>query len=333
MNVQDAPNLVILIEGEEVSHPLSGRTAWTVGRSSQAEITLADDRISRRHAMIQKNDSGGYTVLDLGSRNGSFVNGRRITFPCPLTHGDRIALGSLEITFHHPAALNASTTDSGSEAPTDADEMTLMSTKRTLISTLVVDVRDFTGMTHRLGDETLSKLMTEFFNQAGHILEAHGSYADKYIGDSVMAIWFHDNEANIIADSRKLFMTLCDLIQQVDRLTQQYALDPPFKIGAGINTGYAIVGNTGTANRPDYTALGDSVTKTFRLESACKPLGVDLVMGEESHRRLTNAGIDNLPFQLSRVELKGYPEPSPVFTACFDALPTIMSALGDSPTA
>src|SRR5215471_10492134 len=58
--------------------PLQGESTWKLGRGSQCSIILEDDLVSRNHAMIQRTDFKDYVLIDLGSRNGSFVNERRL---------------------------------------------------------------------------------------------------------------------------------------------------------------------------------------------------------------------------------------------------------------
>ncbi len=69
-----------------------------IGRQSQCEISLRRDDISRRHAEVRY-EAGQYRIRDLGSTNGTFVNGEEVVGSRILTPGDRIELGSCELTF------------------------------------------------------------------------------------------------------------------------------------------------------------------------------------------------------------------------------------------
>ena len=70
-----------------------------VGRSRECDVVLADANVSRRHAEILPGAAGTWTIADLGSTNGVLVNGRRIEGAELLQAGDRIALGTADITF------------------------------------------------------------------------------------------------------------------------------------------------------------------------------------------------------------------------------------------
>ncbi|WP_114561432.1 FHA domain-containing protein FhaB/FipA [Desertihabitans aurantiacus] len=64
-----------------------------IGRSSDCAIILDDDYVSTRHARIEADSSGGYYVEDLGSTNGTYVNGQRITAPTTVTPADSVRIG------------------------------------------------------------------------------------------------------------------------------------------------------------------------------------------------------------------------------------------------
>lgn len=73
---------------------------WTIGRDgAQVSLPIRDKRLSRRHAAIQHRDGEGFSIIDLGSTNGTFVNGERICQRMPLCEGDRIRLGSMTFSF------------------------------------------------------------------------------------------------------------------------------------------------------------------------------------------------------------------------------------------
>lgn len=79
-----------------ISLGLTHAVCWTIGRSIQNTIVLADSHVSRHHATLQMVHTQIY-LADLNSRNGSFVNGRRIITPTPLSHGDRLRCGHTEL--------------------------------------------------------------------------------------------------------------------------------------------------------------------------------------------------------------------------------------------
>jgi len=70
-----------------------------IGRSRECDVVLSDANVSRRHAEVRPAAAGTWMISDLGSTNGVRVNGRQIAGQEPLTTGDRIALGTADMTF------------------------------------------------------------------------------------------------------------------------------------------------------------------------------------------------------------------------------------------
>jgi hypothetical protein len=87
---------LLLAEGRRHVIPPGGAV---VGRSRECDVVLADANVSRRHAEVRPAAAGTWTIADLGSTNGVRVNGRQIAGTAPLATGDRIVLGTAEITF------------------------------------------------------------------------------------------------------------------------------------------------------------------------------------------------------------------------------------------
>lgn len=280
---------------------------WTVGRSDDNNLVLPDRWISRNHAMLQGIDNGAFYLIDLGSRNGTFVNGRRVSVPVILQNGDLITFGQTEISFSSPQSrpILVSPTAEGQSPEPDVTATAMLHVRR-LISVMVVDIRDFTVMTRQIDEKILSEAIGTWFRRAGEIISQYGSGVDKYIGDAVMAVWVHGPEGATRDDLRRLLQAVSTLATMTSQLHEQFPLPFPLRIGAGLNTGYAMVGNTGSSDRPDYTALGDTVNAAFRLESSTKKLGLDVAMGETTYDYLKTIGATEGFFQRHSVTLKGY---------------------------
>ena len=79
------------------------REETSLGRSQESDVFIGDRRVSRRHAKIRW-ESGGYVLIDLGSTNGTYLNGRHLNHPVMLHTGDEITIGSARFTFQDPEA-------------------------------------------------------------------------------------------------------------------------------------------------------------------------------------------------------------------------------------
>ena len=81
-----------------------------------------------------------------------------------------------------------------------------------------------------------------------------------------------------------------------------------------------MVGNTGSGDRPDYTAIGDTVNAAFRLESSTKQLGLDISLGESTYSYILNLGKPNQGFEQHIVHLKGYEKPTITYAGTYSDL-------------
>ena len=301
---------------------LADGNCWTLGRGDDNQFVVKDRCISRNHAMIQYTDAGDRYLIDLGSSNGTFVNGRRVSIPVTIHDGDTITFGQTEFEFHCPSA-NDDALGSDPEGTLDGT-VTSMLHLRKLMSVMVVDMRNFTILTRQTNENLLSEVMSTWFRNAGAIIRNRGSWVDKYIGDALMALWFHNGENVTKQEMMNILLALDDLNQMTRELNKQYPVPFELKIGAGINTGHAMIGNAGSGDRPDYTALGDTVNAAFRLEAITKELNAEIAIGSSTYRYLAPLLGKHRVFKECSVELKGYDVPAIVHATNFSPLNTFL---------
>lgn len=312
---QPVPHLILRTESGNRYLSLAGSNCWTIGRGDDNNFVLPDRWISRNHAMLQRMEMGEFYLIDLGSRNGSFVNGRRVSVPVTLHNGDRLTFGQTELEFYSPAVDQVTEPSIGLES----QEFTATATLhvRRLISVLVVDIRDFTVMTRQIDEKILSEVIGTWFRCAGDIIREYGSWVDKYIGDAIMAVWIHGAQGVSSEEMMNITKAISKLNEMSSSLHEKYPLPFPLRVGAGLNTGYAMVGNTGTGDRPDYTALGDTVNAAFRLESTTKQIGMDVALGETTYKYLSELGGNSKIFKQYTVTMKGYDTPTLTYAGSF----------------
>jgi adenylate cyclase len=250
-----------------------------------------------------------------------------VAAPVVLHPGDRIRIGTHEFTFHQEAAEGRSSSESIEKQPSTNVTFAL-----SLITVLVVDIRDFTGLAQQVEASKLSQVTGTLFREAGNALQERGAWAQKYIGDAVMALWLHEKPAPEPAELAAVFDGLACLERIAAGLQQQFELAAPIRIGAGINSGWASVGNVGSIASSDYTALGDVVNMTFRLESATKEMASDIALGQGTYEFLASCRDAAQLFQKRVVILKGYDQPATVFGAHLSSLPAVLEALRRNPT-
>jgi adenylate cyclase len=302
-----SPCLVLKDGGRRFA--LAEGQSWTIGRGDGCAIPLASRSVSRLHALIQRREAGDFALVDLGSRNGSFVNARRVSFPVVLEDHDGLLFGDQELVFRNPAGHRSAAR--AAELSTRNAPTTSLHT-HTLVTTVVVDIRGFTPLARTLPEALLSQTIGTWFLRSGQIAQGLGSWVQKYIGDAVMAVWVHDRRAQVSADVVRAVRAVSEIDAATAGISRELCLPAPLRIGAGVNTGPAIVGSA------DYAALGDSVNAAFRLEDATKRLGLGVALGETTYTEL--AVPEPSPFARREVELKGYDSSSTVWAISFEDL-------------
>ena len=291
--LKSPPHLILRTEAASHQLLLDVGNCWTFGRGSDNTFTLPDRWASRSHAMLQRTDDGEYYLIDLGSRNGTFVNGRRVSIPVRLRHSDRLTVGQTDLVFYSPMQVQR---EESLDFDTEDGATAVLSLRR-LISVMVVDIRQFTVLTRQLDEQVLSELIGTWFRQAGNIIRDAGSWVDKYIGDAVMAVFGvpipHSNEVERTRDAQSAVAASLAIARKLAEMNEVWVAQglPPVSTGIGINSGLVIAGSLGSSERLEYSVLGDAVNVASRLESFNKEVDGGphhILISEETHRRLDN---------------------------------------------
>jgi adenylate cyclase len=155
----------------------------------------------------------------------------------------------------------------------------------------------------------------------GEAVEAAGGHLDKFIGDGVMALFGASSDAK--EGSRAALVAAQNMSQKLADLNDQLSeeLDEPLRIGIGIHTGPAIIGEMGYGTAFGLTAIGDSVNTASRLEAMTKEHGAQLIFSEDVAEK---AGIDVAGVTELKTEIRGREEPVNVYV--------IKNAAEDTPT-
>ncbi|MFN3884566.1 MAG: adenylate/guanylate cyclase domain-containing protein, partial [Rhodocyclaceae bacterium] len=153
--------------------------------------------------------------------------------------------------------------------------------RRREVTILFSDIRDFTTLSERLQPEEVVELLNEYFERACAVLLAEEATIDKFIGDAVMAefgapVDQPDHAERALRAALELHATAREFSRWVGRRFPDRDL-PAFAIGIGIHTGPAVIGNIGSHQRMEYTAVGDTVNTASRLEGATKSVGCPIL--------------------------------------------------------
>ncbi len=183
--------------------------------------------------------------------------------------------------------------------------------ERRKITVLFLDIRNFTRMADHLAPEEVVEVLNEFFARMIEVIFKYHGTLDKFTGDGLMAIFgapFEDPEQEYHAGCAAVEMQ-----RELERLRARWSAEgrEQLRIGMGINTGIAVVGNIGSAQRMDYTAIGDTVNLAARLESATKDHGVSVLISDRTYLAIRK----RLPARyIATVQVRGRSAPVAVYT-------------------
>ncbi len=151
--------------------------------------------------------------------------------------------------------------------------------RRLEISVLFSDIRGFTTFAERLPPEEVGTMLNEYFTTMVDLIFDRGGTVDKFVGDAIMAVFNAPLEQPDHAE--RAVATAFAMQEAADVLATRWESlgRPPLKIGIGVQSGPAVVGNFGADRRLEYTALGDTVNVASRLESLSKELDCAIVVG------------------------------------------------------
>lgn len=167
---------------------------------------------------------------------------------------------------------------------------------------LFSDIASYTATVERLNPEQVVDLMNEYFRLVVAIIEKHGGVVNKFIGDSVMALFGvpvadEDHALRAVLAAREI-RALCE--------ERRFGDDLRLRTRVGVSTGAMIAGSIGSESRMEYTVLGDTVNIAARLEQLNKRLGSGILLSAATQAAIesTYAAKDHNDSEVGRVMLR-----------------------------
>jgi adenylate cyclase len=181
-----------------------------------------------------------------------------------------------------------------------------LSGKRMEVTILFTDIRGFTAFTEQAseeqGPEVVVQLLNEYMSTMVGIIVMYHGHVNKFIGDGILAV-FSDDDEGVERGDHALRAVRC--------ATRMVTANSPFETGAGIHTGVVVVGNVGSADKMEYTVLGDTVNLASRLESLNKEHHTKLLMSGATQSLL---GTQVETVHLGEVPVRGKAVPIHLYT-------------------
>ena len=180
-----------------------------------------------------------------------------------------------------------------------------------ILTFLFSDIRGFTPISekYKSNPQGLTELINKFLTPMTDIILKNGGTVDKYMGDCIMAFW--NAPLDCPNHQEKAIISAREMKRKLRKMNIKEEFGIELKIGIGINTGEAVVGNMGSEQRFDYSVLGDAVNLASRLEGISKNYDTTIIIGEDTYKSVK----DKFKFRkLDDVQVKGKSNKVAIYT-------------------
>src|ERR1035437_3635461 len=174
------------------------------------------------------------------------------------------------------------------------------------LTVMCADIRDFTMLSENMTPQENFDFLNTYLAQMEPIIGEHGGIIDKYIGDSILAL-FTQGADNALSGAIRMLEKL-----EKYNSSRAQAGFAPLQIGVGLNTGLAMIGTVGGPTRMETTAIGDAVNMASRIEGETKSYYTPLLISQNTLYDLDIPGKYDIRF-LDRIRVKGKTQPLSIY--------------------
>jgi adenylate cyclase len=180
------------------------------------------------------------------------------------------------------------------------------------LTVLFSDIRGFTTISETTPPEKIVEMLNIHFSVMADIILRHDGTIDKYIGDAIMAFWGAPvKTADHAERAVRAAMEMLEGLKTVNETLKERGFEHEVKIGIGINTGVATIGNIGSEQKKNYTIVGDTVNLSSRLEGITKEYKTPLLFSEYTYEKIKDKINCTL---IGNVTVKGREQPVYIYT-------------------
>ena len=191
-------------------------------------------------------------------------------------------------------------------------EMLKLGGQKKMLTVLFSDIKGFTTISEQMEPDALIELLNEYLTPMTDLVFKYEGLLDKYIGDAIMAVYGAPIEMEDHA--LKACRTGLEMLEKLKELRRLWAEKDPtiphVDCRIGLNTGVIVVGNMGSQDRFDYTAVGDDVNLASRLEGAGKEYDTNIIIGEATHEQVKGEMVCR---ELDLIEVVGKTKPVRIY--------------------
>lgn len=264
-----------------------------IGRGPTARLRVDNSGVSREHASLLRRE-GAWWLQDLGSANGTFVNGLPANVPMRLRNGDELSFGPARYVFR---SGDAGAAYAGGD---NTSEVTIVGTgsRAQEVTLLVADVIGFSDYSRQFSAQEMGQSMSDWCQQCRRLFFDCGGHVDKFIGDCVFA-WWHGFTASVKTRALQAAHALTEGLPNT-----KLPDGSPVRCGVGLHSGEAVLSRLGPSS---HTLLGSDVNLAFRIESLTRKLEPVVVS-----RPFANGWPEDAEWSfpsLGEHDIKGWPHP------------------------
>ena len=289
--------LLAVLDGAEGGRRIRVSGTLTVGRGDDAGLLIDDPEISRVHAVIGPT-AGGLEIRDLGSLNGTLVNGERISSPTLLGPGDVVKIGATRVEVLSAGDRTPSPVPRASPTPVEAEH------ELRPVSVLFADIVGSTPLAEQLEPDDYGALIGGCVDRMCRAVEQFGGVIDAYMGDGIAA--FFGFPAATEDDADRAATAALSVVQAIGAYAEEVRESrrlPDLNVRVGVNSGQVAIGVVGASERHPV-ALGDTMNVAARLQGTAAP--GTIVIGGATARKL---GGRFLVAPLGRLTVRGRESP------------------------
>jgi class 3 adenylate cyclase len=288
----------MILTGRHAGKRVGVERELVIGRAEEVDLVVEDGELSRRHAVFRF-DGRALEVEDLGSLNGTWVNGAKIASATVLAAEDVVKVGTTRLQVLAGARASEPAPSSEPELPEPATDSAPESADAPQVESVVpprpgapvvpnllsgvhqdelrsvtalfADIVGSTGIGEHLAPDEVQTLVGECVTRMSRIVEHHGGTIDAYMGDGIAAFYGFPSARE--DDAQRAAHAALEIIAEIGAYAQEvrsvWSL-PDFNIRVGLNTGQVGVGLVGVGERR-AVALGDTMNVAARLQSNAEP--------------------------------------------------------------
>ena len=239
---------------------------FNIGRSSKCRHVVDNVKVSREHTLLQFDEAvRHWLVIDLGSTNGTYLNGKRINRPTVLRDGDEIGIGDARLIFHNPS------TDSGQEGDATLSDQTEIAIAHKRCWLLIADIKQSTRLIQEISQAELSERLRRWARECEAIIQMSGGLINEYMGDGLLAFW---------QDTPDMPLRMGQVLKLFDDLQSATGLEFRVICHSGM------IGIGGGMSSGLEKLAGKELNFIFKIEKSAGLTGAKITLTESAAKRL-----------------------------------------------